>query len=141
MIIPTREAIVAAARAYIGTPFRMLGRSHEGIDCVGLLYCVGTGFGYEIADRQDYSRNPEVKKLNDALDAYTDPASLSAMKAGQIVKLRQAFFPMHTGIMAKDEHGRLTIINANISKRMVVEELMADWRDLVMAVREFRGVC
>lgn len=37
----TRAAIITAARAQLGTPFRHQGRSAQGVDCVGLLICIG----------------------------------------------------------------------------------------------------
>lgn len=49
------EAIVAAARAMLGAPFRLHGRAADGVDCVGLVaaalgQAAGTAYGLRSAD-------------------------------------------------------------------------------------------
>ena len=55
----TPEAIVASARAAIGTPFRHQGReAGRGLDCAGLLVHVAREIGAEPRDRGGYARMP-----------------------------------------------------------------------------------
>ncbi len=60
----TPPAVVAAARAYLGTPFVHVGRSALGVDCVGLLILAGKDAGLILPGYQTrlYSRvvNPAV---------------------------------------------------------------------------------
>lgn len=64
MEVAQRERIVAAARRYVGTPFRHMGRSEHGVDCVGLLIVAAKASGFLPRDYEtrNYSRvvNPDV---------------------------------------------------------------------------------
>lgn len=46
--------IVEAARAMVGVPFRMHGRSRKGIDCVGLVIHSLSAAGLQVEDAFDY---------------------------------------------------------------------------------------
>lgn len=130
----TRKEFVEAARSYVGVKFRMYGRDRTGLDCVGLLFAAASDVGIKAKDFRDYSRNPEVKKLQDMLEAYTRPVATKHPVHGYVVKLRQLLFPMHVGILAV-EKGVVSVINANIKKKYVVEDSWDDWKDLVLELR------
>ena len=56
-LTPIRSRIVATAREYLLTPFHHQGRKKGvGIDCVGLIACVGHELGILDYDCTDYSR-------------------------------------------------------------------------------------
>lgn len=137
---PTREQIVAAARTYLGVPFKLRGRDRMGIDCIGLLRAVGVDCGYDFPDFTDYGRGPEVQKLNYYVETYSDPAPRGVYKIGQVLKLRQSVFPMHLGIIATDQYGRLTVINANVRERKVIDQPIGYWESMIIAPREYLGV-
>lgn len=134
-----RDEVVKAARTYLGVKFRMYGRDRSGVDCVGLLYCVMHDLGSKVEDFTNYTRGPEVDKLNNALDSYSYHVPNNPPRTGQVLKLRQFVFPMHTGILVI-ENGNKSVINANIKKGKVVEDSWNDWKQLVMEHREIRGV-
>lgn len=135
----TRQQVVDAARSYIGVNFRMYGRDRTGLDCVGLLYCVGKDLGIEGHHDTDYSRQPEPAKLQAMLDQYTRPAKANPPRSGRVLKLRQMIFPMHIGILVV-ENGRLSVINANVKRHKVVEDSWEVWKNLVMEYRDIKGV-
>lgn len=135
----TRDDIIKSARSYLGTKFRLYGRSRTGVDCVGLLYCVGHDLGINIADDRDYTTNPEPHKIQKVLEAYTYKAPVNVPRSGQVLKLRQHVFPMHLGFLVV-EHGRLSVINANMHLKRVVEDPWENWERLVMEHREVNGV-
>jgi len=136
----TRDEIVAEARSYLEVHFKLHGRSRVGIDCIGLLIAVAKSFGQTIEDRVDYSlRSPFEVMLNKHLRAHCNPAPITPIRHGQILKFRQSQIPMHVGILTMD--GRVpTVINANLRKRKVVEEPLTEWKNLLMEIREFKGV-
>lgn len=135
----TRSEIIKVARSYLGVKFRMYGRDRTGVDCVGLLYCIGNELGVNVGDYKDYTRGPEPEKLQAALEAYTYPAPMNPPLNGQVLKLRQMIFPMHLGILVV-ENGQRTVINANIKKKQVVEESFDNWRNLILEHRDIKGV-
>jgi len=135
----TREQVIATARSYIGVRFRLHGRDRNGLDCVGLLYRVGTDLGFNLEDDTDYNRRPQVEKINNMLAKYTRPAPRTPPRNGQVLKLRQHMFPMHLGFLVV-ENGRLSVINANLHKKAVVEDTYDMWHDLVMEHRDVMGV-
>ncbi len=56
----TPADVIAAARSYLGVPFRHQGRSRTGLDCVGLPIVVGRELGFFDAkfDVLNYGRLP-----------------------------------------------------------------------------------
>ncbi len=135
----TRNDIIRVARSYIGTPFRLYGRERTGVDCVGLLYCLGKDLGIEVDNYTNYKATPEPAKLQLMLDAYTYPTTINPPRNGQILKLRQLVFPMHVGVLVV-EGQRLSVINANVKAKRVIEEPYSTWKDLVLEHREIFGV-
>lgn len=136
----TRDEIVAEARTYLGVRFKMRGRNRMGLDCVGLLIVVAQSFGQKITDRTDYSmKQPFEVALNSHLKAHSNPAPLKPFRHGQIVKFRQSVLPMHLGIITLDGTEPM-VIDAHVKKKKVVEEPLRLWSNLILELREFKGV-
>lgn len=136
----TFDQIVEEAKTWVGVKFKKGGRDRYGVDCVGLLVNVGRNCGLEIEDSTEYSFDPEPSKFQDLVYRQTDPMPFQGLKVGSILLFRQTVFPMHTGILSRDGYGRLSIINANLHKRQVVEQPYGDWKDQVIGIRSFKGV-
>ncbi len=132
------EKIAAEARTWIGVRFRKGGRDRTGIDCIGLLLRVGEAQGLTLRDTVEYTFNPEPRIFENYIYDQTEPLSMKTLRIGSILILKQNIFPMHTGILARDHHDRLSIINANIKKRAVVEEPLELWRNLLIGVRAYK---
>lgn len=63
-----RQAIVAVARRFIGTPFVHQQRSPGvGIDCVGVLICAAKLLGLRHEDFREYGREADGAKLEEFL--------------------------------------------------------------------------
>lgn len=135
----TRKEVIDQARKYLGVKFKLHGRDARGMDCVGLLYRVGIDLGFKLEDDREYNFEPQVKKINRVLDAYTMPAPTTTPRHGQVVKLRQNRFPMHLGFISV-EGPRITVLNANFKKGGVCEDPWLEWEPLVMEYREVVGV-
>jgi hypothetical protein len=134
-----RSDIVATARSYIGVKFRLHGRDRTGLDCVGLVFRVLKDHGIELPDFTDYTRNIESAKLTEVIEANSTLAPSGVIRHGQLLKIRQFVFPMHTAFLAI-EKGRMTVIHANVKRQQVVEQEFSLWKDLVMEYREINGV-
>lgn len=136
----TRQDIVTAARAYLGTRFKMRGRNRaEGIDCVGLLALVSADIGLKIDDTIAYSKMPDPDMFRAVINDQTKAGSINQLKSGSIVLFKQAVFPLHAGILVV-ENGQMTVVNASMKMRKVVEEPWEEWRTLLLGVREFPGI-
>lgn len=132
--------IEAEARTWLGVKFKKGGRDRTGVDCVGLLTNVGRACGIQLDDTVQYSFDPEPEKFQELVYGQSDAMPVRGLKTGSILLFRQSIFPMHTGILARDQHGRLSVINANIKERQVVEQTLDEWKDLLIGVRTYRGV-
>lgn len=134
----TRTEVAEEARTWVGTKFKKGGRDRTGIDCIGLLVAVGRKYDFDIFDTTEYSFNPEPEKFRNLVYDQTVERKISDMAEGNILLFRQAIFPMHTGILAKDEYGRFTVINASAKERKVVEEILTSWEPLLIGVRDYK---
>jgi cell wall-associated NlpC family hydrolase len=117
--------IVAAARAYVGTPFLPTGRvKGHGIDCLGLLICAGwdTGRIPRHFDVKGYSQNPDgVTLLAQARQNLpVEIKSARDLQPGNIVVTESIGRPSHFGIIGDYGNG-LSLIHASNNHRKVIE--------------------
>ena len=103
-IVPSASEIVAAARRYKGTPFRHQGRSHRGLDCLGLLAVAFRDAGLTVMDRTDYPREPDVRRLRSALDDQLDHVPKAHGLGAGIVALFFDRLWLHVGLMTDERH-------------------------------------
>lgn len=131
----TPNAIIAAARAYLGTPFRHLGRvPGKALDCAGLAKASAEGAGYVVIDMDVYARTPANGLLEAMLDAQPCLRRVfRAPQAGDLLLLRFTGDPQHLAICAGE-----TIIHAWQTVGNVVEHRFTDlWQSRVVRVYEF----
>ena len=95
-----KELIVEEARKLLGTPFHHQGRTPGvGVDCIGLLVCVGRAIGAEFTDCLDYHKRPDgatlLAKFAENLDPVVDP------EPGDIALFyfESRAYPQHAGII------------------------------------------
>lgn len=82
----TRADIVAAARAYLGTPFHHEGRvKGEGLDCVGLVIAVAHELNLSSFDIQGYARQPDPGMFRALLRAHMDEIGYPALRPGDVL--------------------------------------------------------
>jgi cell wall-associated NlpC family hydrolase len=99
-------AIVAAARACIGTPFAHQGRVvGVGLDCAGVAVHAVRAAGFDVLDVAGYGRTPNKGHLAAAMDAQPMLErihSISDRAAGDILLMRFLGEPQHVGICTGD---------------------------------------
>lgn len=124
----SRDDIVAAARAYIGSPWKWHGRGrHEGLDCGGLPICVGRElrlFPWDW-DIEDYAT---AFRANGWDWPWAVRVELHQARHGDIAMLalpHRPEIPYHVGFLAEDR-AEPTLIHARLrGARQVVEEPMS----------------
>jgi cell wall-associated NlpC family hydrolase len=127
---PLGERIVALARFYIDTPFYHAGRSHHGLDCIGLLAVVAHELAITDFDDVNYSAlGPPADYLTAVLGRYArvlarcgkEDAPLAELEPGDLVQFDIAGVPSHCGVYARDERGGPTVIHAYQAAGRVLE--------------------
>jgi cell wall-associated NlpC family hydrolase len=107
------KARLAAARALIGTPFRIDGRTHQGLDCVGMIALL---FEKEREIAAHYPMRTSrsdlwVKELNRLLTRRTGKAEM-----GDALLLSPSPLTFHLGLWTGS-----SLIHADAKLRRVVE--------------------
>ncbi len=142
-----REAFVAAARGWLGTPFHHQAAVKQvGCDCIGLVRGAAAEIGLSEgtageARYQGYSRAPEprmlLRGLNESLVRLK--GGLAAALPGDVLLFRFDDEPQHLAIMTD-----AGMIHALARKRRVVEhDIDATWRTRFVAafrLPEFAGL-
>lgn len=122
----TRADIVRVARSYIGTPFHHMARvPGVGMDCSGLLLCVGRELGLIAPDFDvpAYTPNPDGHSMVEWCDAYMTRIDQKDMQPGDVILLIVDLHPQHLGIVGDYPHGGFSIIHAsnNVRPPRVIE--------------------
>ena len=116
-------AFVAAARSYVGVPWRHLGRSRTGVDCIGLLLLAAREAGWELPDPAPYAREPQGTRLLNGILAHGD--RVSEVMPGDVLLFRMGLYGGHVGIAsAHPAWGVPACLHAYAPRRQVVEQPM-----------------
>lgn len=131
-------ALLEAARAYVGVPFRHLGRSRTGLDCVGLLLVAAADAGIPAEDPGAYDRGHRGWDMLAWLGARYDRLQLSEARDGDILVFnsQDTHYPCHVGLRSTRDL-RPAVIHAQAGRGAVLEERL-HWhlqRQLIAAFR------
>lgn len=112
-----RKTVIETAKSYVGLPFVHQGRSKvTGVDCVGLLVCMGKEFEYpDLKDAEAYRRIPSATVIRDILNQNCDEIPLEEMREGDIYLMRMGGRkPRHAAILHYDPRygGKPCLIHA-----------------------------
>lgn len=136
----TGDDVVATARGWLGVPFLHQGRSRSGVDCAGLVICVGRELG-ELAtdfDVNGYRRSPDGSMLREC-DARL--VAISAPEPGAVAMMRFSEEPQHLAFVVPYRHGGFAILHAlQKSGRVVEHRLDPLWRGRIVRLFRFPGV-
>ena len=127
--------IIAAARGWIGTPYRhQASVKGAGTDCLGLLRGIWRELYGEEPESvppysQDWAETTNQETLHAALHRHLREIPLGEIEAGDIALFRMgARAPAkHCGVVGEKD-GRLTLIHARANKRVSEEPFSLFWR-------------
>lgn len=147
--MPTRKQIQDVARTWQGTPFADKGRTKgRGLDCVGLVLCVGEELGVVGADDRplrgddymDYHSQPAGTLVHDHCCKRLLRKLPRDIRPGDIVSMRLPDYPTHVAIITESAAGHLYIIHAYdglLTKKCVEHILDFKWRRRIVGAFEF----
>lgn len=131
------DAIVAAARSCVETPFRHQGRQPGiAMDCAGVAVHAAEAAGLPVFDLVGYADRPKDAALEAALDSQPclRRIPVAEMAAGDLLLMKFSGDPQHLAI-----HAGATLIHAYAQVRKVCEhDFTPEWRGRV--VRAYRFV-
>ncbi len=119
--ILTGNAVVDAARAYLGVPWRHQGRSARGLDCAGLVILTARDLGLSDYDTTGYSRHAQGLNFVEHFRANMDGIAVAVAGPGDVLVFADAAYPCHCGILS-ERHGVPHLIHAHALRRKVIEE-------------------
>ena len=141
--MPTRTEIVAAARAFLGTPYHHQGAlAGAGCDCLGLVRGVWRAlYGTEPEEpppyTPDWGETGGREPLMDAAWRHLDPVPLAEAAAGDVLlfRLRPTLVAKHVSILT----GPVRMIHAQSGDQVREIVLTTGWRRRSVAAFAFPG--
>lgn len=136
------EAIVAAARRWLDTPFqhqqRMLG---VGVDCAGVVIGVARELGLSEFDVTGYARQADGRELERLCDENMTRVPPGELRLGDVLLLRFGREPQHLAVVTGLDPVYILHATSEIG-RCVEHSMDAQWRRrIVRAYRLPWGVC
>ncbi len=125
--MPARSDIVAAARNYLGVKWQHQGRTHHGIDCIGIIECSSVDCNLiEAVFPANYPRRPNGELLPSLRGRLQlNEISVGDSRPGDILVFSLAGHPFHCGIRAERD-SLPTVIHAYAIGRKVREDRIAE---------------
>ncbi len=135
-----KEEIVIQARRYLDTPFLHLGRTEEGLDCVGLIVKVSQDLGLSNYDIKNYTPESNKDIFFNAFRKCPDlqrVVPINNYQIGDVLIFSLPFNPCHAGILSFDNR----IIHALQSSKKVVEHRITKfWSSKIRESYRFKEV-
>ncbi len=117
----TPTAFIEAARTYKGTRWHHLGRSKEGLDCIGLLLCAADDCGIPHPIPAPYPKGQTGFDLTDACARIGRQVQVREARDGDILVFACGIFPGHLGLRTT-VNNIPHVLHAPVNRRKVVEE-------------------
>ena len=107
----------------LGVRWRHMGRSTDGVDCIGLVLHAAREAGFDLPDPAPYAREPAGTRLTDA--ALKHGLRVARPEPGDVLVFRMGLYGGHVGIAALHPSWRVpSVIHAYAPHKQVVEQPM-----------------
>ncbi len=117
---------LAAGRVLLDAPWRHLGRSPAGVDCIGLVLLAARDVGLTLPDPAPYAREPSSQALREGLAAHLDQVPLDATQPGDVLVFNMGLYAAHVGLLGvHPAYAVPSVLHAYLPRRHVVEEVLA----------------
>lgn len=148
----SRDAVVAEARTWAGTPYVHQGRVRgAGVDCVGLVIGVAHALGISTFDTSDYLQQPDPIRMGRLLREHLEVIDIGELARGDIVWVhvadaRLAPDPQHLAIITETAprmmmiHALRRTIKRTDENRVVEHGLDRVWHQRIAGCFRYRGV-
>ena len=134
-----RIDVINQARKYLGVPFIHLGRTSNGLDCIGLVVKVAKDLELSEFDLDRYSRSPNLKLFIETWRSCPD-ITRKKMKdrlPGDILTISLPYYPCHVGFLSENN----TIIHALSSREQVCEHrINKEWLSKLRECFSFNNI-
>lgn len=147
----TRADVIQQGRSYLKTPFQHQARVQGlGLDCVGIVLCVGDDLGLADVHGRPFKRHQYPKYELTSIGGFVlaeckrrlIEKPVTSLAAGDLVVMKVPDVPCHAGIVTSI-NGALYLLHAyNAPGVMKVIEHVLDkaWRRRIVAAFQFPGV-
>lgn len=116
--------ILAQARGLIGTPWRHLGRTETGLDCIGLVLVAAARAGLVLRDPAPYPRHPQGHELRRAIAAHLDLVPIADARDGDVLLCAAGRWGGHVGLASTHPvYGASAMVHAYQQRDGVREDL------------------
>jgi NlpC/P60 family putative phage cell wall peptidase len=138
-------AVVARARAWIGTPYRHQSSCRgAGTDCLGLLRgvwreTIGPEPEAVPAYTADWSEAGGTEDMLAAAGRHLLPVAAEQARPGDVIvlRMREGGVAKHVGILARSERGDATLVHAYSGHGVVESPLTPAWARRIAGVYRF----
>lgn len=131
--------ILAEARAHLGVPWRHLGRTPAGLDCIGLVLLAAEAAGLTLDDPAPYAREPSSQRLRQGIAEHLDAVPLDALADGDLLVFNMGLYAGHLGLHGTHPaYGAPSVLHAYLPRRCVVEELLDPMRPSLTGAYRWR---
>lgn len=121
--------ILAAGRSHLGVPWRHLGRTPAGLDCIGLVLLAAAAAGVALEDPAPYAREPSSQRLRQGIAEHLDAVPLDAIAEGDLLVFNMGLYAGHLGLHGTHPaYAAASVLHAYLPRRAVVEELLDPMR-------------
>lgn len=133
----TRAEVVAAGRAWLGTPFHHQGRLRGvGVDCAGVIIGIAKELKLSTFDVTGYGHRPDGREMESLCHSHMRCGVITKKQPGDVLLLEVDKQPQHLAL-ATD----IGMLHAYAPLRRVVEHRIdEDWSSRIVAVFILPGI-
>jgi len=121
--------VLRQARALLGVPWRHLGRSETGLDCIGLVLLSASRSGLALPDPAPYPRRPTSHLMRREIEQHLVQVNLSTAQEGDLLVFNAGRWGSHVGLASVHPlYSQPAVVHAYLPEKGVREDLRGTYR-------------